>query len=356
MPEKKKKILVHCCTNWNTSNFGDVLFAEMIVRYLLDAGFEAALYDPSPFVCDYLYKERGLERYAFGMRAADACLYFAGGYFGEHKKDKLARRLIHFKRFMPFGIKAGLLRKKISVIGVGAGEHLWLPSRLTVKSVCKRSFVVTVRDAESAAYLRSIGVKREIAVCSDIAQTIDPADYCREKPAFLREGKEYYFLHTDNRADLARLYAEGLKEHFAAHGNAVAVVGNDYKMNIDRAYAEAKEILGEDRVIRCDYVYPDGLCAVLSACKTVLTYKLHVGIIASALGASVLSFWQHEKIPRYYAQIGQPGRCIALAGARPEEVAAQVARYAGEPVVLPAEVMASAKRNWEELDRYLQTV
>ena len=129
----KKRIAVHLSTNWGTSNFGDVLFAEMIVNHLVEKGYEVSLFDASSYVKEYLYKRQNLPKTEFSLLKADACLYFAGGYFGE-KKTKLVLHLIHFHRFMRFGIYAALERKPIGVIGIGAGDYLWPLNRIIVKT------------------------------------------------------------------------------------------------------------------------------------------------------------------------------------------------------------------------------
>lgn len=74
-----KKVMIHCSTNDGSSNFGDVLFAKMILDYLGKKGFEAAFYDLSPYFEEYLYKKLGFPRHQFNLKDADAALYFGGG-------------------------------------------------------------------------------------------------------------------------------------------------------------------------------------------------------------------------------------------------------------------------------------
>lgn len=76
-----KKVMIHCSTNDGSSNFGDVLFARMIMDYLGKKGYEAAFYDLSPYFEEYLYKKQGFPRHQFDLKDADAALYFGGGVF-----------------------------------------------------------------------------------------------------------------------------------------------------------------------------------------------------------------------------------------------------------------------------------
>lgn len=74
-----KKVMIHCSTNDGSSNFGNVLFARMIMDYLGKKGYEAAFYDLSPYFEEYLYKKQGFPRHQFDLKDADAALYFGGG-------------------------------------------------------------------------------------------------------------------------------------------------------------------------------------------------------------------------------------------------------------------------------------
>lgn len=75
-----KKVMIHCSTNDGSSNFGDVLFAKMILDYLGKKGFEAAFYDLSPYFEEYLYKKQGFPRHQFNLRML-MLLYTSGGVF-----------------------------------------------------------------------------------------------------------------------------------------------------------------------------------------------------------------------------------------------------------------------------------
>ena len=52
--------------------------------------------------------------------------------------------------------------------------------------------------------------------------------------------------------------------------------------------------------------------ALISKLSAILTTKLHVGIVAYALGVHCESFATHQKTPRFYKQIGRASQCIML--------------------------------------------
>ena len=71
------------------------------------------------------------------------------------------------------------------------------------------------------------------------------------------------------------------------------------------------------------------------------------------MGCSVLSFSKHPKIPRYYAQIGCPDRCMAFKDANEETVVEQLKKYADLPIEIPEKIVKMANDNWRYLDSFL---
>lgn len=351
-----KKILVHLSTNGGSSNFGDVVFADMILRYLTEKGFKTAFYDLSPYVENYLYVIKKLPKEKFSMAEADALLYFAGGYFGEPKGIRIDRHYRHYKRFMVFGREALKQNKKIAVIGIGGGPYLWKPSRDVVKKVCDRAACISTRDKETTAFIKSLCPAAEVVTASDVAQTLDLSTMINRGSAELPEGFRYVFVHTSFMVDSARKFAEGLKPFLNRNPDVMALAGGDSKADNTEALAAVREVLGDDRVIPCPYTTPDNLIAVLNRCDLVITHKLHVGIFSAALGKSVISFPRHEKIPRYYSQINQSERCISYGDASVQDIEKQVERFFGKGISLDSDIISLAEKNWQVLDRYLAEV
>lgn len=351
-----KKVLIHCSTNYGTSNFGDVLFAYLILQRLTEKGFQAAFYDLSPYVSNYLYHVCELPEYHFPVESADGVIYFAGGYFGEPRGYRLDKKIIHYLRFMPVGNKAVRLNKKMAVIGIGAGNHLSFPTRLAVRRICQKSYGITTRDKESTAFLQSIGVTHQIETCSDIAQTIDFQKLRCSDEFYFNDCKKYVFLHTNFKTDIAYFFAEGLKLFFHHHPNVTAIVGADSEADIQVAYEMVASVLGRDRTVSYSYSTPDNLCYVLRRCGLIITYKLHVGILSAALGCSVIAFPKHEKVRRYYRQIGEAGRYVDYGEATVDDVSRLAEKYFEEPIELAPEIKALAQKNWDIVDSFLADI
>lgn len=351
-----KRIIIHCSTNAGTSNFGDVIFSEMILKHLQDSGYEASFYDVSDYLNNYLYEVKALHKDIVALQEADGAIYFAGGYFGEKKNERIDRSIRHYLRFMKYGELVLKYHKPLAIIGIGAGPALWYPSQRIVTKACNAASILTTRDNESADYLKSIGVSSPIRVCSDVAQTYSLPTGRQIKGVSVDESSEYIFLHTNYQQDVSDLFARSIKSYISNHPNTRVIVGADNVVNIDNAVQVAKNILGNEKVLAYNYSEPDDLCALLNRCNLILTYKLHVGIISATLGRSVIAVSKHEKIQRYYKQIGEQDRCVDFVGCTSELLEGKVARYYGKGISLNQQILNQAYENWQLLDGFLASL
>jgi polysaccharide pyruvyl transferase WcaK-like protein len=125
-----------------------------------------------------------------------------------------------------------------------------------------------------------------------------------------------------------------------------------------RASAELQARLGP-RAVTLPYTDIWSLTAQLGAADLVVTTKLHVGIVAAALGTPVLSFPFHAKVPRLYRQLESPERCVPLDLVTPERVEerlASVAESGYARLEIPAAVRQAANDNRQELGKFLAAV
>ena len=352
----KKKIMVHCSTNGGSSNFGDVLFAKMILGYLLDKGYEVAFYDLSTYFRDYLYKQQGFPEYKFNLKEADAALYFGGGYFGERKCESIFQHIYHYRRFMQYGKKILDYNIKTAVIGIGAGNYLWGPSATVVKKICEKALYVSTRDCESTEFLNRIGVSRYIETCSDIAQTINKKELNITERMSLNPKRKYIYLHIGYQMDIAQLFAKGIKPFLDKNPNVDVILGADSVLKIDKTTAYIQDYLGHNRTIFYNYTTPDNLCWILSQCNLVITYKLHVGILTAALSKSVIAFPKHEKVKRYYHQIGEPDRILDFESTSPQDITRMAEKFLDKNLILNNHIRELAQKNWVVLNKFLKQI
>src|SRR5690606_804405 len=117
-----------------------------------------------------------------------------------------------------------------------------------------------------------------------------------------------------------------------------------------------------NRVHMAPYQDPWKLLALISQLRMVVTTKLHVGIVATAVGTLPLSFAQHHKTQRFFRQIGASELYTPLNSVSRERVADQFDMALGTILgdnytyKLPRQIRESARRNQELVQRFIRNV
>lgn len=110
----------------------------------------------------------------------------------------------------------------------------------------------------------------------------------------------------------------------------------------------------KDRTVIYNFRNPLEFLEVISSADSIITPKLHVGILGCTYGKPVLSFPIHpEKTERYYEQIGYPERCKSLYNLTKEEAINMINKYIWEEIKLPENIKGDAQRNFDLLDRFI---
>ncbi|MGG6310596.1 polysaccharide pyruvyl transferase family protein [Paenibacillus macerans] len=361
------KVIIHGATNG--SNYGDVLFADLFYRGACEAlpskdvlFMEMPHYGIGQFYRDELkYTNRMTLKDFF---QADLLVYMSGGYFGEttpHFKDHLKR----FFRYFWIGLFYLLRKKKVVICGVGGGP---ISNRMLLKVInfiMNRAMYITVRDHETQEYFLNKGVKNHIQVTCDTAQVIDQTmvehiDLKEEETINqLFADQKLIFLHvgiTPKDDVKFQNIVEGLNRFLRKHPEYGVIFGNDGKSNFDiNQFKSIKSLQCEKKYF---YKYSGAwqLTALLNKVDFVITPKLHVGIISSSLGKSVVSFPVHkQKTLRYYRQIGEEGRCKLFSEVNPEIVEQMIETYHDKPITIDDSIRRTAKMNIEVMKSAIQT-
>lgn len=349
------KILVVGATYMD--NFGDMLFAKLIMEKL-NGKSENRFYLMSDFCRDFVGSENLSE---FNIKDADALLYMPGGYLGDRSDTSLYTTYLWFKRYFPIGLYYLTKRKPLMILAVDAGPCKYFFMRKIIKQICKGAVRVVVRNEDSKDFLvNKIGISSEaVVVTSDYAQTLinyplppEPELECR-KP-----DKKRIMLHINECEDARKKIIPALEKFYVAHpGEYTIVVASDQHYKSEgKTYEEVKKFAGDDSVFY-RYGDPMELCAVIKSCECVITYKLHVGIVAATYSRSVIPVPQHyKKVIKYYRQIGYGERVIPLKDATVEKVFDSLELYADKPIVLSDEIYEKAKQNDVYLDEFIEQI
>jgi polysaccharide pyruvyl transferase WcaK-like protein len=302
-------------------NFGDTLLCRLFCGWLQDvAGGETIVVPQADERNRQLIgaDKKGL----IAANDARGLLLCGGGYFSQPGHTPQRWSLRAFRRHM-WLIEAAK-RKGIpySIVGVGAGPLTvpWLRDK--VRRIFDGATTVIVRDQESADFLRELGVVAPVVVAMDAAIGIT-----RDSPIFRDQpvpevlvkarasGKRPLLIHTAcHPTTREREIVEHAADWAAEHPEIYPIFCDDSvsrrPVTWPKAVKEARPALNG----RSDHLLydgrPEGHIALIGGVEGVVTTKLHVGIVGSALERPVISIPAHTKTPRFYKQIGLSENCI----------------------------------------------
>jgi polysaccharide pyruvyl transferase WcaK-like protein len=134
----------------------------------------------------------------------------------------------------------------------------------------------------------------------------------------------------------------------------IIVASDQHYPNDGETFDEVKQFAGDDAFYYKYGENPLELCSVIKSCDCVITYKLHVGIVAAAYSKSVIPIPQHyQKVQKYYNQIGCGERVLPLKDAAVDTVYDRISRYIEKPINLPEEIYEKARQNQVYLDDFI---
>lgn len=352
-------------------NFGDIVLVSMYRKWVKrHSSSRVVLPMASARAMELIGGDaRGLR----AMRDASGLVLTGGGYFGEPPHQEAFWRYRSMARHGPPTLLARQKGIPHAVIGVGAGPITNPTMRKMVVRICQEAEIVAVRDIESANYLREYGVgPQKVEVTADAALTIERSDVPQ---ASVESAREFLKASTGDvrvgiHLDLAKgvkhreaLLAQELRRLQEASPNTDLVCFFDAKSIIRRTddpgsyfHAIAAEI--PRKPIFVPYTDPWRLAAILGELDAVFTTKLHVGIVATALGCDVVSMPAHPKTYRFYRQTGQADRCLDPADLQEGVLSSLMQRVIdgslGRDAAPLQEAIRAARRNETLVAEFLQ--
>lgn len=262
---------------------------------------------------------------------------------------------LRFKRFFVPLLLFTILRKPVYILGCGGGPLYSWGMRKMARFIWNRARRITVRDVETRDYFQSIGVTREIEVTSDTAQVLMPQQLpLFEKSVdldnYLNGRKVLLFVaHFPKKGDVQeRVILPAIREFLQNHPEYALVVTTDKAEMVD----QTREFL-YDKGDYFFYPYHESyqLASFINCANVVITLGLHMGIVGASLGKSVIAFpHNYNKTHRYYKQIDESERCIALVNVTQTIVLRQLEKFHSVPIVLSSRIRELAKNNLDIID------
>lgn len=305
------------------NNYGDVLILHIESEWIKEiTNKEISL----PYATNIYRKtlESNIEKGNIGISNSDYLIYGPGGYLGEPPKNKKIWSLYFMKNHLRPALIAARNKVPYSIVGTGGGSISTFYGRMSLRYILKHAELIAVRDNESKEYFESVYNKaNEIIVTADVALSLTKEsipekimDKVRKKYLDYEGIKVGIHIGADRFSkDIGDQVKTVIDEviHFFNDNtniNPILIIDNDNKIQ-----REAVDYIGSKLNQKYSvYVHNDIMetTALLSELDTVLTNKLHIGIVNYAMGNIPISFPYHTKTKRFYKQIELEKLCIPI--------------------------------------------
>ncbi|TLP36817.1 polysaccharide pyruvyl transferase family protein [Arcobacter arenosus] len=280
-----------------TSNFGDVLLADLLYKKAKEVGFKVRFYNVSEKVLNELNAENATFKELIN---SDYLMFIAGGYLSEPPSNVSRWALSRYKKIFMYADIFKLLGKKYYIVDVGAGAIENPLSKFILKRFVENAEDVILRDSKSLETFKNLGSKKDIKLSIDYALSISnnkehyATNEKREVALHLSSHKpklnDYILKYFDN----ANYDTWFIEDHFGEYEK------------IKNLNPQIEKIL-KNKIIR--YTNYENFIKTLNSFDFILTSKLHVGILSSALNKKICSFPYHGKVINYYKEVGYSDLC-----------------------------------------------
>lgn len=355
------KVMIHGAIN--LSNYGDYIFAEMFAEALKDNNVQVEFYSHpkygiSDYFAKYLNYSPNRKNYKRVMEECNALVFISGGYFVEPLKKGFISEHKRIHRYLNPAFYFMKHNKPIYILGVGAGPFENTSFSKKAKQVIEYAKIVTVRNEESKMQCNEFGIDRKIEVTADTALLI--GHYLNEKkrniPKFEKKNqKKVLLFHIDSNKNVTNVLAErvipAVKKFLVENDEYQLYLAAD-GLKSNRLYDEYSELFKENEPILLKYDNPWKLTREIEGADLIVTTKLHMGIVGSVLGKSVVSFpFVPNKTKRFYKQIGEAKRCISLCDIDEKVVLQQLQCFKDKNISVPDDLISVAQKNLDYLPK-----
>lgn len=362
---KKKSIILQGYLT--DANFGDMLVAHLFYQKCKSLPFKSV---------DFLqYKNYGIGEYCrniigyknrksfLSCLKSDAYVMISGGSLWDYKPNNDAKR--RYNRFILTPLLFEHMKKPVYICGVGGGfvDTDWLRKRI-VKMLNKAKKIM-FRDKETAKVYKGYGVTNEITITADVVLVLTPdmlSEFEDKANLELRaNGRKKILLHLPDgdfaNNKFADIVIPGVVEFLKKHREYFVVLSNDnIKEKSDIQLDAEKRVIAQLNDASIDYYEyqyhnPFQLCSLINEMNTIVSSKLHVGVVGTALSKSVLSFPVHrEKTDNFYKEIGYYERCKNMRNLTQDIILSQLEKYHDTPIIISKEIRDMAEKNLTILD------
>lgn len=215
---------------------------------------------------------------------------------------------------LALGVAARLRGRPVAMIGAGAGQIDTRAARLLARAVAGVSGPMTMRDEESAALLRSVGVKRDLRVASDVTWSLMPEYLVDPDPNAERCPEVVVAL--SHLAGGARLIASLRDALRVLQRAGCSVVVQPWQMPQDaRMAAAVSQDLDAPVEVRDPPTDVVAAAASLRGTSVVLGLRFHSLVAAATVGVPFVAIAHEPKLAALARRLGQKSLPPTASGA-----------------------------------------
>jgi polysaccharide pyruvyl transferase WcaK-like protein len=360
----KKKIYMH--GSFMNDNYGDFLLYYVAANKASKVrdDIEIISADVSETYDDYINVSR--ENKYKAIFNCNAAFLAGGGYFSEPPTRKLYWNIRYFiKHALPLFI-LGFRKTPYAILGAGVGPMSYSFSKMITRKIFNNADTVSVRDKESKSFLEGIGVVNKIQIVPDWVMGMEMEDLIKDNSRVddiinKFEGSEKIYVHLTTKNSEKNpgmeIVIRDLVKYSQDNKNAQFIVGCDQAREIQEE--RAKDIvsrLPSNRVLFFPYLGPWVLSSMLNKVDTIVTDKLHVGVVGTRLGKYVISVPYHTKTLRFYNQLGLCDRSKMLKDISEDEIFNMLTTDKDNRNVYLKSIIEESKINYDLLENFIKKI
>jgi polysaccharide pyruvyl transferase WcaK-like protein len=309
------RVAVH--GSYYARNFGDTLIVKIICQWLEEAVGRDNVYLAVPGHAEE-QKEIGYPVLDPTLRHTITHLVFAGGgYFGEPNlplRERYNWYLRNYRRHLSWTRDYAAARKAIFGIGIGPISDPFF--RGSVRGLFKGMQSAFVRDDTSLEFARRYGLNADkVRLGIDLALSVSQAT---NAPSYA------FGVHLSSMPEnvleevIGVLSSKPLDD--GRRPSIMFLADTPMSRGSLKRYEALARLVGCP-LKSCEYNGVDDLMQRIASCEAIITSKLHVGIVASALGRKVISIPVHPKTRRFYKDLSLEEFCLEGERLNPGEIA-----------------------------------
>lgn len=265
---------------------------------------------------------RDFDKIGKELETADALVFGGGGILQDSTSVMSIR---YYTKLIQFAKKRG---KRVVMLAQGVGPIGTFFGKQMAASALKMVDEITVRDAASVNVLRSLGIKRPIEVTADLAWLVEP-DQTPDTTFSLGEMKAVGIA--------ARPWGKGKLIANAFGGFAQLLYKNQYVpvlVEMDRTMDTAildqiAKLHGGRAPDMRNIQTPGALLSRLRRMHSVVTMRLHAGILAASAGVPPLMVAYDPKVSSFAAEL-DIGSSVPMEGLTADNLWAHFQRFEAE--------------------------